>query len=443
MEKQQKVAIAAIGSWGDVYPFILMGRDLQKHGISVTIGASARYENEIKKYGLGYHEIIGDLEWSISNTKEGKDIFRNPSLFKMSAIKNFMKPLTEDWFKSIHSLSKSTNLLIITNTSLLAGFSAIESSKNLRSILINLQPSTPSRYYAPPALSGASWSWFNWINIIKWKAVYSGVWSMWRNEINELRRIEMNLSPVTLGYLDHINSIANKPSLTLTAYSEYLFDRPPDWPEKEHIIGPIMSEDDQKYLPTIQVEQFLAKGSAPIYIGIGSMMNCMFDAKQQRNLVTIWIDSINYLNKRAIINLAGFEGIDEFLSSIQPQQKEKCLFLSQNIPHSWLFPKCIAVVHHGGTGTMHSGLYYGLPTLILYVGSDQPFNGDLVYRKKLGPAPLAAKKITFSRFANALNVLTREEFVQNANQFAKKMRSEQGLTKAVEYVINELKINSQ
>ena len=34
------------------------------------------------------------------------------------------------------------------------------------------------------------------------------------------------------------------------------------------------------------------------------------------------------------------------------------LFLGQ-APHDWLFPRCAALIHHGGAGTTATGLYYG------------------------------------------------------------------------------------
>lgn len=34
------------------------------------------------------------------------------------------------------------------------------------------------------------------------------------------------------------------------------------------------------------------------------------------------------------------------------------LFIGQ-APHDWLFPRCAALIHHGGAGTTATGLYYG------------------------------------------------------------------------------------
>ena len=35
--------------------------------------------------------------------------------------------------------------------------------------------------------------------------------------------------------------------------------------------------------------------------------------------------------------------------------------LSHHVSHSWLFPKCVAVIHHGGAGTVSSAILAGVP----------------------------------------------------------------------------------
>ena len=42
-------------------------------------------------------------------------------------------------------------------------------------------------------------------------------------------------------------------------------------------------------------------------------------------------------------------------------------------PHSWLFPRVAAVVHHGGAGTTAAGLRAGKPTMICPFFGDQHF----------------------------------------------------------------------
>jgi UDP:flavonoid glycosyltransferase YjiC (YdhE family) len=56
------------------------------------------------------------------------------------------------------------------------------------------------------------------------------------------------------------------------------------------------------------------------------------------------------------------------------------------VNHTAIFPACRAVVHHGGAGTTAAGLRAGVPTLIMWIGFDQPHWGAVVKRLKVGTA---------------------------------------------------------
>jgi UDP:flavonoid glycosyltransferase YjiC (YdhE family) len=48
--------------------------------------------------------------------------------------------------------------------------------------------------------------------------------------------------------------------------------------------------------------------------------------------------------------------------------------IARYIPQSSVLPMCNAVVSHGGSGTVLGALAYGLPSVLLPMGADQPFN---------------------------------------------------------------------
>ena len=49
-------------------------------------------------------------------------------------------------------------------------------------------------------------------------------------------------------------------------------------------------------------------------------------------------------------------------------------------PHEWVFPRCCAVIHHGGAGTTARVLQAGVPSVIvpILIGTDQPWWADRV-----------------------------------------------------------------
>ena len=79
------------------------------------------------------------------------------------------------------------------------------------------------------------------------------------------------------------------------------------------------------------------------------------------------------------------------------------VFMLDNTPHDWLFPKVSAVVHHGGAGTTAIGLKCGKPTMIVPFFGDQPFWGAMVAQKKAGAHEcIPYKKLTAERLAEGI-----------------------------------------
>ena len=49
------------------------------------------------------------------------------------------------------------------------------------------------------------------------------------------------------------------------------------------------------------------------------------------------------------------------------------MLLVDAVPHDWLFPRCQAVIHHGGAGTTAAGLLASCPTTVVPFFGDQSF----------------------------------------------------------------------
>jgi hypothetical protein len=56
------------------------------------------------------------------------------------------------------------------------------------------------------------------------------------------------------------------------------------------------------------------------------------------------------------------------------------------LDYSSVLPTCLAAIHHGGMGTIHACMRYGVPQLALPYGPDQPFHTGQIVRHGLGLA---------------------------------------------------------
>merc|ERR550532_2631522 len=95
-----------------------------------------------------------------------------------------------------------------------------------------------------------------------------------------------------------------------------------------------------------------------------------------------------------------------------------------NCPHSWLFQRCSAVVHHGGAGTVAAGLRFGLPTFIVPFFGDQHFWGEVVRKAGTGPEPCPYEKLTADALVAAIRVLQSAEVREKAASLAGEMGKE-------------------
>jgi sterol 3beta-glucosyltransferase len=114
------------------------------------------------------------------------------------------------------------------------------------------------------------------------------------------------------------------------------------------------------------------------------------------------------------------------------------VFFIENIPHSWLFPRVAAVVHHGGAGTTGAGLRAGIPSLLTPFGGDQFAWADLVVKSGVGPKTPGIQKLTAEKLATSLN---DKSMRARAAVLGEKIRAENGIARAVEII--ERHYNSQ
>jgi UDP:flavonoid glycosyltransferase YjiC (YdhE family) len=114
--------------------------------------------------------------------------------------------------------------------------------------------------------------------------------------------------------------------------------------------------------------------------------------------------------------------------------------LIASIPHSWLFPRMAAVVHHGGVGTTAAGLRAGVPSIIVPFMADQPFWGQRVADLGVGVAPIPRRHLTSERLAAAITAtVTDAPMRQRAAALGEAVRAEDGVDNAVAVIERYLK----
>jgi sterol 3beta-glucosyltransferase len=109
--------------------------------------------------------------------------------------------------------------------------------------------------------------------------------------------------------------------------------------------------------------------------------------------------------------------------------------LVRDIPHSWLFPRVAAVVHHGGAGTTGAALRAGRPNVVVPLTADQAFWARRVSRLGAGPPPLSASRITSANLAAAIHAALEDPAITaRAREVGRQIAAEDGVGLAVELI---------
>lgn len=104
-------------------------------------------------------------------------------------------------------------------------------------------------------------------------------------------------------------------------------------------------------------------------------------------------------------------------------------------PHSWLFPRCAAVVHHGGAGTLAVGLRSGCPTVVCPFIFDQEYFGGLVKEKGCGRVTTPAESLTIEELSSTISqVLSDPEVLAAAAEVGASLRGEDGVGSTIDFI---------
>jgi UDP:flavonoid glycosyltransferase YjiC (YdhE family) len=92
------------------------------------------------------------------------------------------------------------------------------------------------------------------------------------------------------------------------------------------------------------------------------------------------------------------------------------------------------VMHHGGSGTTHTGARAGVPQFIMPEIIDQYYWANRIFKMGLGPKPISSKKLTVEKLIGALKEITNESYRKNAAGLGERMKNEDGVKEVVKAI---------
>ncbi|GAA0145580.1 glycosyltransferase [Lithospermum erythrorhizon] len=251
---------------------------------------------------------------------------------------------------------------------------------------------------------------------VSYQIVDALIWLGIRDVINEFRKKQLKLRRIT-----YLSSTFSSPLDVPYGYiwSPHLVPKPKDWGPNIDVVGFCFLDLASNYEPPESLVKWIEDGTKPIYIGFGSL-----PVQEPRKMTEIIVEALKITGQRGIIN-KGWGGLGELA------EPKDFVYLLDNCPHDWLFPRCAAVVHHGGAGTTASGLKAACPTTVVPFFGDQPFWGERVHERGVGPAPIPVNEFSLEKLVAAIEFMLEPEVKERASEMAKAMENEDGVKGAV------------
>lgn len=412
-----KITIFAAGSQGDIQPCVVLGRGLQQAGYRVCLTAPEDFAGFIQRHGVDFYPLRGDVQ-RIMAGETGRKFMQtggaNP-FRSVRAMRAMLTPIMRRITEDAYAACQDAEALICLGVFSSFGQSIAE-ALNLPIINIEPTPLLPTKAFAAP-------SWFIQRNLGGLHNTLSGlamlyvVWLWYQPFVNDFRR-RLGLSPCTA--IHFYRALRSTPLLGM--YSPSIIPPPADWPDSVHITGYLFLDAQTDWQPSSELKAFLEAGDPPVYVGFGSMAG-----RNPEQVARLIIEALALSGQRGLL-LTGWGGL-------RPELTPDSVFVANAVPHSWLFPRMAAVVHHGGAGTTAEGLRAGVPTVIVPFLFDQPFWGAQIKALGLGPEPVPQKHLTAERLAHAIRIAVTDAGIrQRARSCGEAIRAEDGLGNAVKII---------
>jgi len=412
-----RVGIIAIGSRGDVQPYVALGKGLQQAGYEVCVLTHDAFEGLVRGEHLEFFAVGGDPRTLVDHIMNEAGAGKKPNeVALMSKLIPLIRPLGREILERCWEQCQDIDALVLNVLGIVMGV-PIAQKRGIPMFPAYLQPMTPTREF--PALSfPAVPAWLNpqitptynrlsaeFLDWLRWQ-----IYRSMAKAVHEVLGMHMH-SPMTL--------FQELQTPTLYGFSESFLPRPADWPDYCYITGYWFLDSSANWQPSAELQEFMQAGTPPVYIGFGSMGSG--DASHLTELV---VQALALSGQRGIV-MTGW-------GALKHEQLPETVFAVDDVPHDWLFPQTAAVVHHGGAGTTGAGLRAGVPTIIIPFMSDQPFWGDLVYKRGVGPRPIHQRRLSAEALADAITqAVTDQEMRVCAAMLGEKIRGEDGVGKAV------------
>ncbi|MFJ2668790.1 glycosyltransferase [Nocardia fluminea] len=389
--------LAFNGTRGDIQPAVVIGAELARRGHEVIVGAPPNLCEFVTAAGLSAASFGYDTHAHMNS-----EVVRTK--MRTGGPRQRWRAFTEirdlGWSQAVSDMAA----LGAGADAILTGFvteqiaAPFAESIGAKLISVHHAPIRPNSAVSPvpAAVSGLPGA----VNHASWWLTDTAMWLLTRERQNTLRR-ELGLDgAVTRSPRERFEIQAYDPALCPELVAEWSGNRP--------FVGFLGLSGEQRRRIGVDTGDaallhWIRTGTAPVYFGFGSM-----PVPDPGAVVGAIMAACERLGARALIS-TGWAGL-------APSDSEDVRVVGA-LDHEQILPLCRAAVHHGGAGTTAAALRAGVPSVVCWVGSDQPYWGARCVRYGIG-ASVRLKGLTAETLAAALAAVLAPDYARRAEQFA-------------------------
>ncbi|KAM7223855.1 sterol 3-beta-glucosyltransferase [Rhypophila decipiens] len=427
------IVIMVIGSRGDAQPFLKIGKVLKEtYGHRVRIATHPAFRQFVENdSGLEFFSVGGDPSELMAFMVKNPGMIPSLETVKAGDIGRRRAAMAEMfggfWRACINATDDEKDVrnvkmmgrqdpfvadAIIANPPSFAHIHCAE-ALGIPLHLMFTFPYTPTQSFPHPLASIKKSNVDpGYTNFISYPLVEMMVWQGLGDLVNDFRVKTLGLDPVSTLWAPGATYRLKVPFTYL--WSPGLVPKPEDWGSEVDIAGFTFLDLASTFKPPDDLARFMEdSNNPPVYIGFGSIV--VDDPDKFTKMI---FEAVKKAGVRALVS-KGWGGIGGDSMDVPDG-----IFLLDNTPHDWLFPKVRACVIHGGAGTTAIALKCGKPTMIVPFFGDQHFWGSMVANVNAGPEPIPYKELTADKLAEGIKYCLGEEANKGAQKIAHDIEAE-------------------
>ncbi len=388
------VLIVAIGSQGDVNPFLKIGMALQGRGHEVTILSNSYFKKSVQDAGLGFAPVGTTDEYH--KMVDAVDT-KNPT----KTVKVVMDLLYFNSMQIVYDTIRQLNVpgqTVVLGITMAFGARIAQEKLGIPMITFHLAPNSIPSVVCPSRMDGF---WMpHWMPMFYkafvWRFIDLLTDLFLGPRINKMRQ---NLGlPKTKKIL---RQWLHSPDKVIGLFPAWFVQPQQDWPKNTQTTDFVLfDEADNNPIPT-PLEEFIRTGDPPVVFTAGSAVN------GARAFFKASVEACELLNIRGVF-------LSKFADHI-PDNLPPNIHFSIYAPFSKLLPHASALVHHGGVGSCAQAMRAGVPQLVTPFGMDQPDNARRLSNLGIG-AELRLKQYKGPAVADRLGHLLGDQEVRTRCQ---------------------------